>query len=145
MKTTRNKTRPKRRLRSISAMKKEADMWFSRRIRLRDADSKWYCKCISCGQRLHWKEMQNCHFIVRGNYFYRRDPMNCHAGCTSCNTYRKEYHMMMYTIHMIKTFWLKEVEKMQATKWELRQVKRDMLEDIIAEYKELVMSHPLYK
>jgi hypothetical protein len=33
---------------------------------------------------------------------------------------------------------------MQATKWELRQVKRDMLEDIIAEYKELVKEHPLY-
>lgn len=39
MKTTRNK-KPKIRKRTIPSLKKEADMWFSRWIRLRDADSK---------------------------------------------------------------------------------------------------------
>jgi len=145
MKTTRNKKPKRRAMRSISALKKDADMWFSRRVRLRDADSKGYCRCISCGSRLHWKQMHNCHFIVRGNYFYRRDPMNCHAGCVSCNKYHKEYHMMMYTLYMVKTHWLKEVQKMQDTHWELKKVKREMLEEIIEEYKELVEDHPLYQ
>ena len=34
---------------------------------------------------------------------------------------------------------------MQDTKWDLKKVKSDWLYEIIEEYKELVMSNPLYK
>jgi hypothetical protein len=34
---------------------------------------------------------------------------------------------------------------MQDTHWELKKVKREMLEEIIEEYKEIVENHPLYK
>lgn len=53
--------------------------------------------------------------------------------------------MMQYTIEMVKRYWVKEVEAMQATKWDLKKVKSDWLYEIIEEYKDLVTSNPLYK
>lgn len=75
-KTTRVK-KPKKKLRTLGNMIKDADAWFSRWIRLSYSDAKGYATCISCEARLHWKEMHNCHFIKRSNYFYRRSEDNC--------------------------------------------------------------------
>jgi hypothetical protein len=38
--------------------------------RLEEADENGYCKCVSTGEKRHWKEMQGGHWIPRG----RQEP-----------------------------------------------------------------------
>lgn len=66
----------------------EADILFSRLVRLSAADKHGFLHCYICDARLHWKEAQNMHFISRANSFLRYDhKRNCRAGCKVCNEY----------------------------------------------------------
>ncbi len=150
-KTTRNKTpkvkvvkKKKPRAKTRWVLIKELDAWFSRFIRLRDADKEWICSCITCGIRIERKKMHNCHFIWRGNYRYRRDENNCNAGCNSCNTYHKERHMRNYTYYMTAKYWLETVMKMETESWDIKKRQMFELQDMIDYYKAKVMDHPLY-
>jgi hypothetical protein len=79
---------------------KRLDIQFSIFIRLLYAESvTGWCRCITCNDKIHWKEIQNGHFINRANYKYRRDEKNCHPQCKECNEYKngnlKEYKAAM--------------------------------------------------
>lgn len=65
---------------SISKLKKELDMWFSKYIRYRDAG-----KCYTCGLQKEPKQMQNGHFVPRQYLAVRWDEINCHCQCYACN------------------------------------------------------------
>ncbi len=85
------------------------DAIYSQYIRLRDADKKWYCKCITCWIRLHRKQSQNCHFLTRSNYKYRRSDDNCFAWCMRCNVFLN-WNYKVYTMVMIKKYWITRVK-----------------------------------
>ena len=34
-------------------------------VRLKAADKHGFCRCVTCGKRQHWKELQGGHFISR--------------------------------------------------------------------------------
>lgn len=72
---------------NLSTAKATADQWFSKYIRLRDADSLGVCTCITCGRRRHWKEMDAGHFVSRRYMSTRYEKRNCHAQCQTCNKY----------------------------------------------------------
>jgi len=59
---------------------------FAEYIKLRDSDEKGYCKCISCGKEMFWKQAQAGHFISRSlsNQLYF-DPINVNPQCYECN------------------------------------------------------------
>lgn len=61
---------------------------FSLYIRLRDADVKGNCRCISCGKIAKYTEMDAGHFIPKskGNAIYFEED-NVHAQCRYCNSY----------------------------------------------------------
>ena len=59
--------------------------WFSKYIRLRDADSSGYVRCITCGTRKYWKEVDAGHFQTRAKYSTRWDERNVNAQCKGCN------------------------------------------------------------
>lgn len=66
----------------------EADILFSRLVRLSAADKDGFLHCYICDVRLHWKEAQTMHLISRANSFLRFDhKRNCRAGCKTCNEY----------------------------------------------------------
>ena len=65
-----------------------ADRWFSRYIRLRDATEVGTCKCVTCGNWHHWKNIDCGHFRKRGNFATRYDPKNTGSQCKSCNRFR---------------------------------------------------------
>jgi Bacteriophage Lambda NinG protein len=92
--------RKKKKTKTHSQLVKELDAIFSRYIRLRDADDKGICVCITCGSKVHRKEIQNGHFISRGNYKYRRSVVNCFGQCMPCNIY-KSGNYISYTLYMI--------------------------------------------
>ena len=115
---------------------KELDAIFSKFIRLRDADNKWMCICITCWEILHWKKIQCWHFISRGNYKYRRDENNCFPQCVACNIY-KSWNYISYTLKMIKMLWEDVVKEMQEDK-ELVKISTTELREKIEFYKEKV-------
>lgn len=84
---------------------KDADMWFSRYVRLRDSEfdgSGWKTECIDgCGRSgyVHsngrWiKGFDNGHFISRGVFSLRYDELNCSAQNSHCNAWRDKEDML---------------------------------------------------
>lgn len=67
---------------------KRADAAFSRYIRLRDADSEGMVRCVTCGARRHWREVDAGHFITRAKQSTRYDEKNVHAQCKGCNRFQ---------------------------------------------------------
>ena len=63
----------------------ELDRVFSLYIRQRNADANGIVKCVTCGQKDHWKFMDCGHFVSRHNQSTRWDEMNCQVQCKQCN------------------------------------------------------------
>ena len=79
---------PKREGPSRKKLIEQADLWASRYIRLRDAESGGLVSCYTCGKKFHISKIQCGHFIGRAHYSTRYDPRNMHAQCMQCNGYR---------------------------------------------------------
>lgn len=75
------------RSKNITSAKKTCDQWFSKYIRIRDANHNGLCKCITCDTVKHWKEMDAGHFQSRRYMATRYEEKNCHAQCQRCNQY----------------------------------------------------------
>ena len=75
------------RSKNLSSAKKTADEWFSKYIRIRDADMNGMCKCITCDTVRHWKDMDAGHFQSRRYNITRWNVHNAHAQCQKCNQY----------------------------------------------------------
>jgi hypothetical protein len=70
----------------INKLKKEADKWFSRYIRLRDSDPHTEMgNCCTCGTPLHWKSGDAGHFQQRYKNITRYEEKNSHLQCKQCN------------------------------------------------------------
>ncbi len=115
------------------------DILFSKFIRLFWSDEQWYCKCISCGVRLHYKEMHNAHYIPRACRMYRRSEDNCRPACPSCNTYRENYHYAMYTIYMVKEYGQEKVDQMRLDMKKVYKIPIYELQEKIDHYKQEVI------
>lgn len=73
-------------------MKKSAEndlwRWFSRFIRLRDAEPfTGMAACFTCGRLRHWKEMDCGHGIPRQHKATKYSEVNNHAQCKRCNAF----------------------------------------------------------
>ena len=98
-------TKPKKQKKPITQrMRKTADFWFSRYVRLRDCtfkDDGWYGTCITCtktglvawidekGHLRFTRGWDNGHFVGRGTYITRFEDENCNLQCSMrCNNLR---------------------------------------------------------
>jgi len=77
---------------------KKLDAIFSKYVRLKDADFKGNCICVTCGRSYYWKEIQAGHFISRKHYSTRWDERNVKPQCYSCNVmrYGEQYKYSKY-------------------------------------------------
>lgn len=66
-----------------------ADNWFSKFIRLRDADENGFIRCISCGRVVFWKDADCGHFIKRQHMALRFNEQNCAAQDKRCNCFEQ--------------------------------------------------------
>ena len=66
---------------------KKADSWFSKYIRIRDADENGYVACIACGRIKHWTKVDCGHFIKRQFMSTRFNEKNCNGECKYCNNF----------------------------------------------------------
>ena len=73
---------------SIRALIKIADRWFSLLIRLQAATDTGYVQCVTCGKVKYYKDHMHCgHWIVRVWMKTRYDPNNVAVQCNYCNTW----------------------------------------------------------
>lgn len=72
--------------------------WFSKFIRLRDADERGLVKCATCGRFHFWKEVDAGHFITRNKKSTKYDEKNVFPQCAHCNRFAggKQYEMGLY-------------------------------------------------
>jgi hypothetical protein len=70
---------------------READKWFSRFIRLRDADGKDFVKCATCTKFYALKDIECGHWIRRGppkgSFGTRFNEVNAHSQGACCNRF----------------------------------------------------------
>lgn len=72
---------------NASWWKKRADTLMSLYVRLHYADSEGMVHCYTCPKILHWKEIQNGHFVSRQHNSTRYWVENCRPQCIGCNVF----------------------------------------------------------
>src|SRR6266481_3775812 len=86
----RNPLPRKKKVKTVSQLKKEADKVYSLHIRLKYADDNGMVSCYTCGKRNNYKEGMQCgHFISRSHLILRYDDRNCRVQCSGCNMWGK--------------------------------------------------------
>ena len=92
---------------------KRLDIRFSIYIRLLYSEPKtWLCKCITCENKPHWKQLDAWHFIDRSYYNYRWDEKNVHPQCTQCNR-DLGWNIDLYENTLIHKYWELTVQQMK--------------------------------
>lgn len=119
-------------LRDRSWYLKEAQTWFNKYIRFRDASQP----CISC-ERHHTGQYHAGHYRSVGAAGHLRfNESNCHKQCSVCNNY-KSGNIEHYRQGLIKKIGLKAVLDLENNN-ESVKFTIDQLKAIILEYKEKV-------
>lgn len=138
------------------------DKVFSLYIRMRDSREFQYkaFRCISCGRYLPIDKADNGHYVSRANMSLRFDPRNCNAECTFCNRmssdhligYRKNLVVklgmsafknahpgMSPIIEVVKSLGEREVELLEAEKYQTRKWSVFELQEAYKYYAALVL------
>lgn len=117
----------KKKLLSISKLKRKADAVFSQFIRNRDKH------CYTCMRTLPVKELQNGHYISRSYISTRYDETNCHAQCYGCNIMKKGNYPV-YSIRMINEYGVEILTTLDRLKNQPILNTRGFLEEVIKQY-----------
>jgi len=97
--------------------------------RMRDADSDWNCKCVTCGKIWHYKTMDWGHWMSRLHKKTMLDERNIHPQCSICN--RNNYwERKKYKDYMIHRYWWEVVNYLESWKWKPYRYEREELNAI---------------
>jgi len=132
-------SKKKKKLKSISKLKKEADAVFSKFIRQRDKGI-----CETCGVKKEEKYQQCGHYIPRSHMNTRYDEENCNCQCFRCNIKLKG-NMDEYAIRLKSKYGTGILERLHKRKQIIRQFKRKDFEDLIAHYKNIISNKEKYE
>jgi len=73
---------------SVAILKKDADILFSRLVRMRAAaPGTGMTSCYICSADVHYTKAQAMHYVHREDSSLRYHPKNVRCGCVSCNVY----------------------------------------------------------
>jgi hypothetical protein len=102
---------------------KETQAIFNKWVRLRDAG----LPCIACDKPM-LKKINGSHFKSVGAHpELRFEPLNCHAGCEHCNTY-KSGNLINYRINLLNRIGVAGVDWLESK----HEPKHYTIDDIIA-------------
>lgn len=118
---------------TVTKLKEKLDRVFSRYIRLRDSNKDGYCRCISCGAIVFWKEIQNGHYVNRGHMGTRFDEKNCNAQCIRCNMF-DEGNNIGYTRGLINKYGIRVISELEAKKHSISKLTPFEYETLIEHY-----------
>lgn len=118
---------------TISKLKKKLDTVFSLYIRKKYADHREYVECVTCKVKKPIKEMQNGHYVSRGNNSLRFSEDNCFPQCVGCNVFKKGNYPA-YTSFLINKFGSDHVLNLEKKGREIKQFTIQELQDLIKRY-----------
>ena len=121
---------------SRKGLVRKLDKFFSLYIRQRNAVDG-FVKCVTCGIRKHWKEVDAGHFCSRRHYSTRWNTLNVFEQCKKCNGFGggENYIMGKY---IDKTFGVGTADEMIAKSRQIQKFSNTDLEEMIEEYKNKV-------
>ena len=111
---------------------KEADRVFSTYIR-KKSSINGYCRCVTCGTRDKWQNMDNGHYLSRRYMQIRYDEMNCHVQCKRCNQ-TLSGNLTKYKDYLIKTYGFDPTEMLKRRVQTRGKVTINDIQNIIAKY-----------
>jgi hypothetical protein len=118
---------------TVLQLKKKLDKVFSEYIR-RSNSNFGLAMCVTCGVEKPWKELQNGHYISRGNSVLRYDERNCHVQCAGCNVF-KNGNYPKYALFMIDRYGVGILKQLETEAKEIKRWKVPELEAMIADYR----------
>lgn len=98
---------------SKKKLTEKLDRIFSVYIRIKYADNRGYCRCISCGKVHYWKDIQCGHYMSRRYFSTRWSEDNCRPQDVSCNIFNQG-NIQMYRIALIKEIGEQRVNLIEA-------------------------------
>lgn len=120
--------------RTVKTLQPLLDQAFSIFIRLRDADSNGYVKCISCNDIKHWKDVDCGHFVNRKHMGTRYCEFNCNAQCRFCNRF-DEGNNIGYTRGLIDKYGENIINLLAAKKLNFTKLTPFEYEVMLEEYR----------
>jgi hypothetical protein len=107
------KTKKHRKPETKASLKKKLRVVLHKYIRLRDAyyeDGAWWVRCVTCGERIPFKDSTAGHFFPAGTYpAVRFSEWNINGQCIRCNKYQHGA-LIQYTIEMIRRYGIKGLD-----------------------------------
>ena len=127
----------KKKLPTLSRLKKSLDIWFSKYIRLREASDYGIAICFTCGKQDHYKNLQNGHFQSRRHHSTRWNEQNCQVQCVACNMFGQgEQHKFAKNLNT--KYGSGTADKLEALAMVTMKITRFDYEENIRYYKEKV-------
>jgi len=122
---------------SISALKKKAWKSFSDYIRTRDSinstGTTGYCVCVTCNQRVEYKNIQAGHVISGRTNAILFNEQLVNGQCQTCNMFRGgEY--TKYALWFIDRYGKKALEQAELNKQTITKITKEEYKQITEEY-----------
>lgn len=124
----------RKKLKSISSLKKKAWKVFSGWIRQRDMVSPGIIICITCGASVWHKDANSSHFIHGHSKPTFFDPRNVHSSCVRCNLYLSG-NLVEYAAFMQKKYGWETVDALRELSHKVVKPTREYFQGIIDKYK----------
>lgn len=110
------------------------DTWFSRFIRLRDADENRIAKCCTCGRYADVKTMDNGHYIKRQHTGVRYNEINCNTQCKRCNNF-EQGNDVKYRDFLVKKYGEEKILLLESMKKSTTKLHKFEIEAMVKHYK----------
>ena len=122
----------KKKLKTISRLKKDLDQVFSLYIRWRDSDGTGG-NCISCENYIPIEDAQCGHLISRRHQNTRWEEENANLQCMPCNVWRRG-NVAYYMRNLEEKIGRKAVDEVIEKSKQIKQFKRSELEELLEFY-----------
>jgi hypothetical protein len=117
---------------SRKGLVRKLDSVLSKYIRQRNAVDG-YVKCVTCGTRKHWTEVDAGHFCSRRHYSTRFNPMNIHEQCKKCNNFGAGENFLMGK-YIDKTYGEGTADELITMSRQIKKFTDQDLKDLIEHY-----------
>ena len=126
--------RPRKKVKTVSKLKKELDAIFSKFIRARDRG-----QCYTCPKKDDPKNMQNGHFVPRQYLAIRYSEINCHCQCYACNMLYNG-QPSLYALNLVRDYGEGIIESLERERHKVAHLTPDWYIAEIARYTELLQT-----
>ena len=103
-------------------------------VRRREASDRCgYLICITCKEKVFWKEAHLSHFIHGHSKPTYLEPTNIHPSCARCNLHLSG-NLAEYANFMNKTYGASEIERLITLSHQVWKPSRELYDQLITEY-----------